>query len=515
MGNSNSDSDRRAADLRALIAACQSGGSVILLLAPATELPPGWAAPWQQAGWKTRDCMQLDEFSSAQDQEKWLTVMETGSDRLPAPVPAAVPEPDVDRRHGRLRRSDFLAELAREIRAPLAEWTVLMAIRVDQAAALSGRLGQAAAYELEQRIAERFSVEFEEADVYSIWLEFGFGVLVRRDHSEQVTALAERLCASVAREPFDAAGEASRLTVSIGLALPPRGSGADNPDRWFASAHAAQGIALRHGGNCHDGVLNHEFDGMPAERVLIIREWVREAVTGQNILIEFQPLQPLQPNVDGLYMVHAKLRDYRAPLGGVYRNEFLSLAREAGAMTMIDRVSLFEAFGALDQIRASGRRTRMLVPIEMATLDGDAWTWLKAELHRHRHLPDVLIVQVEATPALIEPKNRALLARVRQAGAAVALADRTGGLDWIPLWSQIPANFLRLPVAVVTSVPTDEFAARASLWLDAGRGLIVDEVANLVSLRKLATLGIDYLQGQAVAGSGPRPDFEFDNPPPA
>ena len=214
-------------------------------------------------------------------------------------------------------------------------------------------------------------------------------------------------------------------------------------------------------------------------------------------------------------MVHAKLRDYRAPLGGVYRNEFLSLARDAGAMTMIDRVSLFEAFGTIDQIRAGGQRTRMLVPVELATLDGDAWTWLDAELHRHRKLPNVLIVQVEATPDLIEPDKRALLARARKAGAAVALADRTGGLDWIPLWSQIPADFLRLPMAVVTSVPADEYLHRVELWQQSGRGFIVDEVENFVSLRKLAALGIDYLQGQAVAGSGPRPDFEFTSPPPA
>lgn len=425
----------------------------------------------------------------------------------------AEPEPAVvERRHGRLRRSDFLAELACEMQMPLSEWPVLMAIRVDQASSLTQRLGQAAAYELEQRIAERFASELDASDAYTIWLEFGFGVLVRRDHSEQILALAERVCSSVSQAPFDVAGESTPLTVSIGLALPPKGSGADNPDRWFASAHAAQGIAQRHGGNCHDGVLSHEFDGIPAERALIIREWVREATTGQNILIEFQPLQPLQSDTEGLYMVHAKLRDFRAPLGGVYRHEYLSLARTAGAMTMIDRVSLFEAFGALDQMRARGRGTRMLVPVELDTLDGAAWSWLEAELRRHRHLADGLIVQIEAVPALIEPGNRSLLARAREAGASIALAHRTGGLDWIPLWTQVPADFLRLSNAVVTSVPSETFVERVTPWWEMGRRFIVDEVENFVSVPRLAKLGIDYLQGQALAGSGPRPDFEFSNP---
>jgi EAL domain-containing protein (putative c-di-GMP-specific phosphodiesterase class I)/GGDEF domain-containing protein len=518
MGNSEPDHDGHAAKLRVAIAACLANGNAILLLPPATDLPLGWAAPWWQAGWKTADCAGLDGLSPAPGQrqeQRFLVVANEllASDDAASSDPAPVTEsPLAGRRHGRLRRSDFLAELALELQAPVSEWPILMAVRVDQAANLVSRLGQAAAFDLEQRIAQRFASVLEPEDAYTLWLEFGFGVLVNREKREQIVALAERICASVSASPFDVAGEPCPLTVSIGLALPPAGAKSDGPDRWFASAHAAQAIAQRHGGNGHDGILSHEYDGIPAERVLIIREWAREAASGENIQVEFQPMQPLKADSAGLYMVHAKLRDYRAPLGGVYRDEYLHLARDAGSMTMIDRVSLFECLSALGQLRERTPGACMLVPTEVETLDGSPWRWLEAELHRHPQLADGLIVQLDADPSLVEPEQSALLARLRAAGALVALSDRSGGLAWVAVWAQVPADFLRLPYPVVASVTDQAFLDRMAPWREHGRKLIVDGVEDFPALPRLTRLGIDYLQGRAVAGSSPRPDFEFARP---
>jgi EAL domain-containing protein (putative c-di-GMP-specific phosphodiesterase class I)/GGDEF domain-containing protein len=514
MDNSNSEGNRQVADLRQAIAACLSGGTTILLIPPAAELPLGWAAPWWRAGWKTEDCAQLKEYSPARDQGKLLLLaanelVAVGSEMSPETI--SVAEPVVERRHGRLRRSDFLAELGIELQAPASEWPILMAVRVDQAANLVSRVGQAAAFDLEQRIAERFATALEAGDAYTLWLEFGFGVLVHRAQRESIVALAESICASVSAAPFDVAGEPCALTVSIGLALPPTVSPVDGPDRWFAAAHAAQAIAQRHGGNGYDGILSHDYDGMPAERVLIIREWAREAKSGENIQIEFQPLQPLPYQGDGLYMVHAKLRDYRAPLGGVYRNEYLNLARDAGSMWMVDRVSLFESLSVLGQLRERTPGVGMLVPTEFESLDGQAWRWLEAELHRHPQLANGLIVQLDADPALAEPERVAVLERLRAAGVSVALSDDSGGLAWVSIWAQVPADFLRLPYSVVATVPDEVFLNRMAPWRQNRRRLIVDGVEDLAALPRLMNLDVDYVRGPAVAGSSPRPDFDFAN----
>ena len=42
-----------------------------------------------------------------------------------------------------------------------------------------------------------------------------------------------------------------------------------------------------------------------------------------------------------------------------------------------------------------------------------------------------------------------------------------------------------------------------------GRGVIVDQVRGLDAVTRLWDLGVDYLQGDALAAAGPRLDFDF------
>ena len=62
---------------------------------------------------------------------------------------------------------------------------------------------------------ERFAAALHTDDAYTIWLEFGFGVLVDRDSSGQMRELAKRICSSVAIEPFLVAAKSSHLTVQL------------------------------------------------------------------------------------------------------------------------------------------------------------------------------------------------------------------------------------------------------------------------------------------------------------
>lgn len=523
--HNENDADRPDPSQRSLDG---SRNSPAILLFPAHAEPPvGWQTPWAEAGWSVTSCATPWEIAEAAAGSPARALIaspwpDTGDAATTAAIArglqgviAALGIPGNAARigssvsGGMLRRGDFLAHLSLVMAAPESGCCVLLAIRVDQASELAARLDRTAIFDLEERIATRFAAMLRKDDAFTIWLEFGFGILAQRDHSEQVQELAQRICASVADEPFLLAGESSPLTVSVGVALPPRGSVADGAHRWFASAHAAQAIAFRHGGNRHDGVLSREFEPIPAERVLIIREWVQEARAGGNVMIEFQPVLPLNIGAEALYAVHAKLRDYRAPLGGVYRHEYLRLARDAGAMEMIDRLSLFGAFDALEQERARGRATRLLVPVDFASLEGVSWRWLEAELHRRRHLADGLIVELEAHPKLQEPDSVERLVKLRELGVRVGLSDQSGGLEWVSAWSRLPVDLLRLQLPVVDAVPADSFYEHLSPWREQGRQLIVDAVEEASAMARFNGLGVDYLRGHGLAAIGPRLDFEF------
>jgi len=506
-----------------------AGTPTAVLLIPFDAPPPrDWRDPWIREEWSITICGSPGEIAEAVERtpEKALVVSPwpgTGEfssagamandlqdviAALRKPDATALIDSNID--GGMVRRGDFLSHLSVVIRTPGPRCCVLMAIRVDGAPELAAPLDRTAIFALEERIAERFAGVLDKEDTYTIWLELGFGVIVHRDNSGEVEELARRICASVANESFPVAGETERLTVSVGVALPPGGNAANGADRWFAAAHAAQAIAFRHGGNCHEGVLTREYEPIPAERVLIIREWLQETKAGENVMLEFQPVLPLNTAAAGLYSVHAKLRDYRAPLGGVYRREYLQLAREAGAMVMIDRLCLFGAFEALEQERARGFDTRLLVPVELATLEGVPWRWLEAELHRRRQLADGLILELEANQELEEPENLERMMKLRELGVRVGLSDRSGGLDRVSAWFGLPVDILRIQLPVVDALPAGTFRELLAPWREQGRQLIVDAVEDANEVARFTGLGVDYLRGQGLAAIGPRLDFEFE-----
>ncbi|MGH8051085.1 MAG: response regulator [Arenimonas sp.] len=412
-------------------------------------------------------------------------------------------------RGGSLRRGDFLQQLAAVLRRPMEEWQVLLSVKIDQADDLGNKLGLAGAFELEQAVAKRFAEVLRENDAYTTWLEFGFGILLQRSSREEIVDLAKDLCKKIAALPFVVLGTDCKLTLSIGISLAPTGVDAGDADRWFASAYAAQSIAHRLGGNRYDGVLSNEHGSMPAERVMIIREWVKEAAAGQNITIEFQPMLPLHGDGVGLYALDAKLRDYRAPLAGVTRKEYLSLARDAQALPMIDRISLFSAFEAIEEQRARGRDTRVLVPVDLASITEAQLNWLQTELRRRKAHAGGLLIELDATLLLERPELLDIVQRLKSFGTTLVLSDDSGGLTRIEALQQFPVAMLRLPYSAVENAPSNTFMELLRPWYASGRSLIVDRVANTDAVAQLWVMEIAYLQGDALAASSPRLDYEF------
>jgi len=426
--------------------------------------------------------------------------------RLLASGAAAAPDTQV--RGGQLRRGEFLAQLGAVLHGGSGEWQVLMAVRLDQGRALSEQLGQAASFELEQAVATRFAPALHADDAYTLWMEFGFGVLAQRDSREQIEALAAELCARVAAEPFEVRGEARRLTISVGIALPPAGADAGDADRWFASAYAAEAIAHRVG-NGYDGVLSRDYD-LPPERVLIIREWVKEALGGGNVLVEFQPLLPLQPGLPGMYALQAKLRDYRAPLAGVRRAHYLKLARDAGSLPMIERMSLFNAFEAIDEERANSRATRVLVPVDLECTRCEQLPWLDAELRRRRGQGEGLVLEFDAADVLANTGARELLSRLASQGVLIAFSDAGPDAARLRALQAFPAKLLRLPMASIEALDAAEYTRLLAAWNGGGRGVIAGGLAGTAKVGALQQLNVAYIQGDALAASGPRLDYPFD-----
>lgn len=508
--------------------AAPGNASAMLMFPPGMPLPDGWQLPWVRAGWAVRSCRSAASIPLA------LTSVDASA-LFAAPWPESTTADSaasiaqglkhvidalgVDDRclavptiadGGMLRRGTFLTRLANIVGGPNGHGFVLLAVHVDQANELARRLERSALFDLEERVCARLTTVLDAHDATTIWLEFGFGVLVRREHVDSVSTLAEHICSIIATTPFDIGDTTCQLTVSVGMALAPGARSADGATHWFAAAHAAQGIARRHGGNRSEGLLTRAYEPMSPERVLIVREWVREAKSGSNVIIEFQPLIALADSPAALYSVHAKLRDQRAPLGGVDRVEYLRLAREAGAMVMIDRMSVFNAFGEIEKERARGRATQLLLRLDYTSLDGAAWRWLEAEMQRRASLADGIIVELESTAILDDAHARVRLTRLRALGIRVCVADVSGSLYHLRTWSELPIDLLLVAHAVVHAKTPEALRTSLQRWRTLGRKVIVDAVDSAAAVARMAECGIDYIRSDALAARGLRLDYDMD-----
>jgi predicted signal transduction protein with EAL and GGDEF domain len=426
--------------------------------------------------------------------------------RLTAPAPAI--DDSVPQRSGALPRAAFLEQLmlAQQIDEAGA-CRGLLSLRLDEAETLAEQLGFAAKLELERQMRERIQPLLSAADAFCLWLDFAYGILARRARPEDLRTLGEDLCRSMAAAPFEVCGEHRALTASVGLALPPGDHGRGDPDAWFASAHAAQSIARRLGGNRVDGILASDAPDLPPERLLIIRERVKEAAQGRNIEIEFQPIVPLDGCGEPMYALHTRLRDFRAPMHGVERREYLQAARDASAMALIDRISLFRA---LEVLETCPDGPRLLVPLDMVSIDRTQQAWLSAELKRRRPLATALALEFD----LGELRNRRgaekALAALRAMDVAISLDTGRQPLINPGELLTLPADLLRVSVDRITGLSPQRFAGVFRPWLEAGRRLLVDGVDDRKQLLLLCALGVPLALGAAIAAAGPRMDYDFN-----
>lgn len=418
------------------------------------------------------------------------------------PVVSAVAE-----RRGRSRRGEFLARVA-ESRAPdIGAWRVLMAIKIDQADTLHDQLGLAGSYALEQSIDLRLIDVLDAEDHFALWQEFGFGLLVERPSKASLQQLASELCRAIAERPFKVLGEDMLLTASVGFALAPNNPAQEGADQWIAAAFAAQSMAHRLGGNRYDGVLELGAGNLSSERILFIREAVKATSKVLNIQVEFQPMLRIHGNQEDQYRVIAKLRDPRAPLTGISRDEYLEIARAAGVMPQIDRIAVFRALEAIDEQRSHGRTTRLSVPLDLLSFDRVQYLWLVNELRRRNLASPPLDIEFDAQLLLKQPKFLPILERLLSFKLGIVLDDRSGSLVQISEYMKMPATQLRIPFAAVSKLDPEAFIVALSGWRALGRAIVVDAVDEVAAVMRLWSFGIDYLEGDALAAPSPRLDF--------
>ncbi len=322
-------------------------------------------------------------------------------------------------------------------------------------------------------------------------------------------AMASVLCRglldSIGNHPFRVGENAFSVRCSIGLIEVSPGmqfnDAMSTADRACRQAKATQGGGMVVYEKHAAAFAQHE-----AEVKLIALLATPSATDG--LYLEMQPIMSLTAPHDSLnFEVLLRMRD---PQGKPVNTEHLIRAGEAsGRMGMIDRWVLTSTLAWLGQHHAQMKHTRFVcMNLSGASLNdeeflGEIYTLLEQNLH----LASMLCLEITESVALHDLENtRRFVNKVRGYGAKVALDDFGAGYTSFSYLKEFKADLLKIDGSFIVDMnqhPANIAIVEAivSLANNLGMKVIAEWAEDNATVQTLAEIGVDYVQGFAVARS--------------
>lgn len=258
-----------------------------------------------------------------------------------------------------------------------------------------------------------------------------------------------------------------------------------------------------------DGLLVYEknakvFRQREAELRLIER--LGSSAAHEGLFLEMQPIMSLQSPHDSLNF-EVLLRMREADNTVVSAASIISVAENNGRIGVIDRWVIATVLAWIDANYDSLKKTQFVcVNLSGASLNDERFVHdAFALLAQYVHAAGRLCIEITESVALHDLENtRRFIDRVRSYGAKIALDDFGAGYTSFSYLKELPADVLKIDgnfIVGVNSHPSNLAIVEAivSLARNLGMKTIAEWVEDRQTLEALAEVGVDYVQGYAVA----------------
>ena len=330
-----------------------------------------------------------------------------------------------------------------------------------------------------------------------------FVILLTDTRMPLATVICRGIVNAVDEKPFRVGEKAFHVRVSIGLIEVSRG--AQLKEVISTADHACREAKLGQ----HKGLVVYERDSPAflehqAEIRLIGEISGGEIIEG--LYLEMQPIMSLTRPHDALnFEVLLRMRDAsgaQVPVGRV-----LAAAEHSGRMSLVDRWVLTTTLAWLDQHRARLQRTQFVcINLSGASLNDEEFMQEVFDiLRRNSHVSSFLSIEITESVALHDLQNtRRFIDRVRSFGARVALDDFGAGYTSFSYLKELPADLLKIDGSFVVNMnqhPANVSIVEAIVNLARNLGMktIAEWAEDASTVQALAEIGVDYVQGYAVA----------------
>jgi diguanylate cyclase (GGDEF)-like protein/PAS domain S-box-containing protein len=304
----------------------------------------------------------------------------------------------------------------------------------------------------------------------------------------------------VGDKAFHVRGSVGLIEVSPGMPMKDAVSTADRACREAKDGHNEGLVVYKRGSNA--------FQEREAELNLVERLSGPNATEG--MFLEMQPIMSLAaPNESLNFEVLLRMReaDGRVSPAG----PLIAAAEKSGRAGVIDRWVLSTTLAWIEDNAESLKNTRFVcMNLSGASLNDERFVQDTLEiLARYPHVAGRLCMEITESVALHDLDNtRRFIDQVRAFGVKVALDDFGAGYTSFSYLKELPADVLKIDGSFIVNInahPANVAIVEAivNLAVNLGMKTIAEWAEDAATVRTLAELGVDYVQGYAIARSQP------------
>ncbi len=375
----------------------------------------------------------------------------------------------------------------------------LLLLDLDRFKEVNDTLGHHHGDLLLQQVTERLHGTLRDSDTVARLGGDEFAVLLPQITSiQEATAVADKLSAAV-EAPFTVDGLTLDVDASIGVAAyPDHANGADELlRRADVAMYAAK--ATHTGYTVYDPTLDQH-----SPRRLGLLGQLRRALGAGELVVHYQPKADVRSAK--ILGVEALVRWQHPEHGLLGPGEFIPLAETTG---LIRPLTSYVLNAALRQCRAwldAGQELSVAVNLSArCLLDLTVPDEIARLLEDTTVAPERLVLEITESAIMTDP-TRALeiLNRLHALGVRLAIDDFGTGYSSMAYLKSLPVHELKVDRSFVTHLrdsQSDAVIVRSTVDLGHNLGLrvVAEGVEDEATLKELATLGCDTMQGYYLA----------------
>jgi diguanylate cyclase (GGDEF)-like protein len=302
----------------------------------------------------------------------------------------------------------------------------------------------------------------------------------------------------VGDKAFHVRGSIGLIDVSAGMQMKDAVSTADRACREAKSGRK-------------DGLVVYERDASAfheREAELTLVALLSSSNATEGMFLEMQPIMSLKAPHESLnfeVLLRMRERDGSVTMAG----PIISAAEKSGRAGVIDRWVLASTLSWIQNNLSSLPNTQFVcMNLSGASLNDERFVQDTIDiLGRHVHVANRLCMEITESVALHDLDNtRRFIDQVRNFGVKIALDDFGAGYTSFSYLKELPADVLKIDGNFIVNIndhPANVAIVEAivNLAVNLGMKTIAEWAEDTATVRTLAEIGVDYVQGFAVSRS--------------